>query len=340
MLKVGVVGVTGYSGEETVKILLNHKGVRISEVSAFSAVREGDQLLGSLVGALKGRLDIVVKKTDPVDMAGKVDLVFLGLPHKVSMDIAPVFLKAGKKVIDLSADYRLEASVYEKHYGVAHRDITNLSQAVYGLPELNREKIKKAKLVANPGCYPTSVILGIAPALSRKMVDPSDIIVDSKSGTTGAGKKAEAALLFSEVNENLKAYKVNEHQHMPEINMMLSSIAKSEINIVFTPHLIPMSRGILSTIYLKLTKPADTAAVLDAYRSFYKGEPFIRICDEGSFPQIKDVAGTNFCDIGIKVSGYTLIVISCIDNLTKGAAGQAVQNMNLMCGFDETEGLR
>lgn len=340
MLKVGVVGVTGYSGEEVVKILLGHRNVTITEVSAFSAVAEKEEPLGALIGAFKGRLDIVCKKTNPETMAKNVDIVFLGLPHKISMEIAPVFLKAGKRVIDLSADYRLDAAVYEKHYGVAHKDKANLANAVYGLPELNREKIKKARLIANPGCYPTSVMLGVTPMLSAEAINPNDIIVDSKSGTTGAGKKADAALLFSEVNENLKAYKVNEHQHMPEIDMVLSGVAKKNISIVFTPHLIPMSRGILSTIYLKLIKPMTTAAVIDSYKKFYKNEPFIRICDEGKFPQVKDVAHTNYCDIGVKVKGSTLIVISCIDNLVKGAAGQAVQNMNIMCGFEETEGLK
>ncbi len=340
MLKVGVVGVTGYSGEEALKILLNHKNVTISEVSAFSAVSDGEVPLGSLIGAFKGRIDIMCKKTDPHAMSKNVDLVFLALPHKVSMDVAPVFLNAGKRVIDLSADYRLNADVYEKHYCVAHKDKANLPKAVYGLPELNRKNIKKANLIANPGCYPTSAILGIMPMLSLGEIDQSDIIIDSKSGTTGAGKKADTTLLFSEVNENLRAYKVNDHQHMPEINMVLSLVAKKDISVVFTPHLIPMNRGILSTIYLKLTKPMDTAAVVKAYKAFYKEEPFVRVLDEGKFPQVKDVVSTNFCDIGIKVSGSRLIVISCIDNLTKGAAGQAVQNMNIMCGFDETEGLK
>lgn len=339
MLKVGVVGVTGYSGEEAVKILIGHKDVKVTEVSAFSAVAEKEEPLSALIPAFKNRLDILCKKTDPAAMAKNVDLVFLGLPHKVSMEIAPVFLNAGKRVIDLSADYRLDASVYEKHYCVAHKDKVNLANAVYGLPELNREKIEKAKLIANPGCYPTSVILGIAPMLVQGSVVSDGIIVDSKSGTTGAGKKADQSLLFSEVNENLKAYRVNEHQHMPEIDMVLSGVAKKNINIVFTPHLVPMSRGILSTIYLKLSKNMDTAAVIEAYKKFYKNEPFVRVCDEGKLPQIKDVVHTNFCDIGIKVKGRTLIVISCIDNLVKGAAGQAVQNMNIMCGFGETEGL-
>jgi N-acetyl-gamma-glutamyl-phosphate reductase, common form len=254
MLKVGVAGVTGYSGEEAIKILLNHAGVTITEVSAFSAVAEKEVPLSVLAPAYKGRLDILCKKTDPDAMAKNVDLVFLGLPHKISMDVAPVFLKAGKRVIDLSADYRLDAAVYEKYYGTPHKDKANLSVAVYGLPELNREKIKAAKLIANPGCYPTSVILGIAPMLKEGAINTADIIVDSKSGTTGAGKKADQSLLFSEINENLKAYKVNDHQHMPEINRVLSGVAGKEIGIVFTPHLIPMSRGIFSTIYMKLTK--------------------------------------------------------------------------------------
>ncbi|MBU0605820.1 MAG: N-acetyl-gamma-glutamyl-phosphate reductase, partial [Candidatus Omnitrophica bacterium] len=259
--------------------------------------------------------------------------------HTVSMKIAPVFLKAGKLVVDLSADYRLDPKVYEKWYGIAHKDTTNLTQAVYGLPELYSDSIKKARLLANPGCYPTSVILGIAPALFEKAIDRSSIIADSKSGATGAGRKADIGLIFCEINENLKAYKVNEHQHKPEINTILSRVAGEDINIVFTPHLIPMNRGILSTIYLKLTRSMTTEAVVELYKKFYHGKPFVRVYDAGKLPQVRDVVGTNFCDIGVKVSGSTLIVVSCIDNLTKGAAGQAVQNMNLMCGFDETEGL-
>lgn len=339
MFKVGVVGVTGYSGEEALRLLLTHKAVRITEVSAHSAVSEGDVPLGSLIGAFRKRLDIQCKKTDPAAMSKNVDLVFLALPHKVSMDVAPVFLNAGRKVIDLSADYRLDRSVYEEYYGVPHKDSVNLSKAVYGLPELNRDMIKKASLIANPGCYPTSIILGASPVLACGSVDESGIIVDSKSGTTGAGKKAEQSLLFSEVDENFKAYKVNAHQHMPEINMVLSAVAKKDVKIVFVPHLVPMNRGILSTIYMKLKKPMDSKGVIEIYKDFYKSEPFVRVLEDGRFPQVRDVVFSNFCDIGIKVTGSTLIVITCIDNLTKGAAGQAIQNMNIMCGFPETEGL-
>ena len=336
MLKVGVVGATGYAGEEVIKILLGHKDVKITELSA---VIDKEESFSSIFPAFKGKLDIICKKPDPATMAKNVDLVFLGLPHKVSMDVAPVFLKAGKMVIDLSADYRLEPDVYKMWYGAEHRDKGNLSQAVYGLPELYLEKIKKAKLLSNPGCYPTGIILGISPALKNDIVDSSGIISDSKSGVTGAGRKPDLALSFAEVNENLKAYKVNEHQHKPEINRYLSDVAGETIDIVFTPHLVPMNRGILSTIYMKLTKKLDTKAVIDMYRNFYKGKPFVRISDEGKLPQVRDVVGTNCCDIGLKVTGDNLIAVSCIDNLKKGAAGQAVQNMNIMCGFPEDQGL-
>ena len=335
MLKVGVVGATGYAGEEVIKILINHKDVKISELSA---IIDKEEPISSLLPIFKGKLDTICKKPN-AEMAKNVDLVFLGLPHKVSMDTAPEFLKAGKFVVDLSADYRLDPKVYEKWYGIAHKDTANLGQAVYGLPELYFDQIKKAKLLANPGCYPTSIILGIAPMLASKTIDQDSIIADSKSGVTGAGRKADISLIFSEVNENLKAYKINDHQHKPEINKILSQVAGSKIDIVFTPHLIPMNRGILSTIYMKLTKTLDTKAAIDMYRAFYKGKPFVRISDEGKFPQIRDVVGTNYCDIGLKVTGNTLIAVSCIDNLKKGAAGQAVQNMNIMCGFNETEGL-
>ena len=336
MLKVGVVGATGYAGEEVIKILLGHKGVLITELSA---VIDKEESFSSIFPAFKGKLDLICKKPDPETMAKNIDLVFLGLPHKVSMDVAPVFLKCGKLVIDLSADYRLDPDVYKVWYGAEHRDKANISQAVYGLPELYLDKIKKAKLLSNPGCYPTGIILGISPALKSGIVDPSRIISDSKSGVTGAGRKPDLALSFPEVNENLKAYKVNDHQHKPEINRILSDVAGRAVDIVFTPHLIPMNRGILSTIYLRLTKKLDTKAVIDIYRSFYKGKPFVRISDEGKLPQIRDVVGTNYCDIGLKVTGEDLIIISCIDNLKKGAAGQAVQNMNIMCGFPEDQGL-
>lgn len=335
-MKVGVVGATGYAGEEVIKILLNHKNVRITQLSA---VIEKEEPISAIFPHLKGKLDLICKKPDPQGMSRDIDLVFLGLPHKVSMEVAPLFLKAGKMVVDFSADYRLKPDIYKIWYGVEHKDKANLPHAVYGLPELYYNLIEKSKFIANPGCYPTSIILGIAPMLKAGAIDDNAIIADSKSGVTGAGRRPDISLSFSEVNENLKAYKVNEHQHKPEINMVLSDVAGKDIDIVFTPHLIPMNRGILSTIYLKLNKTIDTKGAIDIYKDFYKGKPFVRISDEGRLPQVRDVVGTNYCDIGLKVMGQTAIVISCIDNLKKGAAGQAVQNMNIMCGLDETEGL-
>lgn len=336
MLKIGVVGATGYAGEEVIKILVNHGQAKITELSA---IIDKEEPIASIFPALKGRLDLVCHKPDAEKMAKNIDLVFLALPHRVSMEIAPLFLKSGKLVIDLSADYRLDPDVYKVWYGTEHKDKGNLPAAVYGLPELYHEEIKKAKLIANPGCYPTGAILGAAAALKEGIIDKDSIIIDSKSGVTGAGRKPDLALSFSEVNENLKAYKVNEHQHKPEINKILSRVAAGKIEVTFTPHLIPMNRGILSTIYMKLAKKLDTKAVIELYKNFYRGKPFVRIYDEGKLPQIRDVVLSNYCDIGLKVTGNMLIAVSCIDNLTKGAAGQAVQNMNIMAGFDETEGL-
>jgi len=336
MVKVGVVGATGYAGEEVIKILVNHKLVKVTELSA---VIEKEEPIAAIFPAFKGKIDLVCRKPNPEEMSKNLDLVFLALPHKISMEIAPAFLRANKRVIDLSADYRLAPDVYKTWYGIEHKDRANLPAAVYGLPELYSDAIKSAKLIANPGCYPTSAILGIAPILKDGAVDIGYMIIDSKSGVTGAGRKPDLALSFSEVNENLKAYKINDHQHKPEINKILSEVCGNDIDVVFTPHLIPMNRGILSTIYLRLNKKTDTRSVLDIYRKFYSGKPFVRISDEGRLPQIRDIVNTNYCDIGLKVTGNTLIVVSCIDNLKKGAAGQAVQNMNIMCGFAETEGL-
>ncbi|MFH1407051.1 MAG: N-acetyl-gamma-glutamyl-phosphate reductase [Candidatus Omnitrophota bacterium] len=352
MINVAVVGATGYAGEELIKVLLRHPGVKITSVSAKI---DKPQKISEIFPAFKGSLDLVCAGPDIKEILEKSEVVFLALPHRVSMEYAPEFLKAGKKVIDLSADYRLkDTNVYEKYYGVKHKNAALIKEAVYGLPELYREKIKQARFIANPGCYPTGAILGIAPALfpeGGKNLIEDDILIDAKSGVSGAGRPASAgasagqqalaSLSFCEVNENLKAYKINEHQHMPEINQELSNIAGKEISVTFVPHLIPINRGILSTIYLKLKKNLTTEVLLEFYKNFYKREPFVRIYEQGAYPQIKDVVNTNFCDIGIKVDRDKglAIVVSCIDNLSKGAAGQALQNMNIICGLKETEGL-
>lgn len=336
MLKVGVVGATGYTGEEIIKILCGHSKVK---VSYLSAVVDKEEPISDIFPSLRGMIDMVCKKPSTDEAIRESELVFLALPHRVSMEVAPKIVKAGKKVIDLSADYRLKADVYKAWYGAEHKDLAGLGSAVYGLPEIYHDAIKKASLIANPGCYPTSIILAVAPMAKEGAIDTASIIADSKSGVTGAGRKADVALSFSEVNENLKAYKINEHQHKPEINKILSEVTGQTIDVIFTPHLIPMNRGILSTIYMKLKKKIDTKAAIGIYKNFYKDSAFVRIYQEGRFPQIRDVAGTNYCDIGIKVTGSYMVAISCIDNLKKGAAGQAVQNMNIMSGFPETEGL-
>jgi len=335
MIRVGVVGATGYTGEEIVKCLARHSGV---EITSLSAIIDKPTKISELFPSLEGRCDIVCKELDIDEVAGVTDLVFLALPHRVSIKIAPEFIKRGKKVIDLSADYRLEADVYEEWYGAPQTDKENLKQAVYGLPELYRKDIKKAQLIANPGCYPTSIILAAAPLVKAGLVDEGDIIADSKSGVTGAGRKALLPLCFSEVNESLKAYKINAHQHKPEVNQELSKVAGKDVDILFAPHLIPMNRGILSTIYFKLKKKASVKDLAAAYKKMYKDEPFVRVKESG-LPEIKNIVNTNFCEIGMVVTGDRAVVVSCIDNLLKGAAGQAVQNMNIMCGFDEKEGL-
>jgi N-acetyl-gamma-glutamyl-phosphate reductase len=255
------------------------------------------------------------------------------------MEIVPELLKKGKRVIDLSADYRIkDAGVYEKFYLTKHKDKVNLPQAVYGLPEIYKAKIKSAKFIANPGCYPTAAILGLAPLVGLGIADLNSIIIDAKSGVTGAGRKVAEGFLFSEVNEDFKAYKINVHQHSPEINQELSKLGGKKLEVTFVPHLLPLNRGILETIYVKKVK-GKAGNLTSLYKKFYKDEPFVRVKDEGIFPRIKDVAHTNYCDIGIKEEADQVIIISAIDNLLKGASGQAVQNMNIMLKLPEETAL-
>ena len=336
MVKASVVGATGYTGEELVHLLAGHADVAIT---SLSAIVEKPTNISEIFPRFKGKLDIVCKGLDVAEVIKSSDVIFLALPHTVSMQFAPEFLKAGKKVIDLSADYRLPGDVYKKWYGKSHTDAENLKKAVYGLPELYRKEIKGADFVANPGCYPTGVILAIAPLVKNCVVELGSIIVDSKSGITGAGRKASLGLLFGEIADNSKAYKIGSHQHTPEINQELSKLAGSDIEILFVPHVIPVRRGILSTIYLKPKKKMAQKDIDKLYGDFYKDEPFVRFPGNGAMPELKNVVCTNFCDIGAKLAGETIVMVSAIDNLTKGAAGQAVQNMNIMCGFDEKEGL-
>ncbi len=336
MINVGIIGATGYAGRELIDILLRHPSVRITNLSAKI---DEPKDISEIFPKFKDRINLICAEPDIKEVASICDLVFLALPHTISMEIAPKLLDAGKRVIDLSADYRLkDTKIYEQFYKTKQKDKINLDKAVYGLPELYREKIKNAKLIANPGCYPTAAILGLAPLVAVDLVDLDSIIIDAKSGVTGAGRKSSEEFLFSEIDEDFKAYKVNIHQHIPEINQELSKLAGKKINVTFVPHLAPLNRGILETIYVKRKQNAKTGKtqnLISLYKKFYKKEPFVRILDEGKFPQMKDVIHTNFCDIGIKDNGKTIIIITTIDNLLKGASGQAVQNMNIMYKFPE-----
>ena len=336
MLKIGVVGCTGYSGQELVDLILKHPEV---ELTCLTARFDESKPYAEVYPRFKNRTSIFCEVLDVEAVCQKVDLVFIALPHRVSMNIVPNFIEKGKKVIDLSADYRLSAEEYSKAYGKEHTDKENISKAVYGLPEINREIIKTANLIANPGCYPTSVILGLNPIIQDIKKAGSNIIIDSKSGASGAGRKADISLSFSEVDENLKCYKANEHQHIPEMDKILTEVAKGEIKVNFTPHLLPLKRGIFSTIYFEHQGLPNEADIRKKFVKYYEKEPFVRVKDLGEMPEIKDVTNTNFCDIGIKVARGLVIIVSVIDNLLKGASGQAVQNMNIMCGFEESSGL-
>jgi len=340
MLKIGIIGATGYAGEELIRVLLGHPKV---EITSLSAKIDQNQPIQDIFPQFRDFIDLECEVFESVEkIAEKADLFFLALPHTVSLDIVPQLLKKGKKVIDLSADYRFDSQeLYEKWYEVKHTHSALLEEKVYGLPELYREKIKTASLVANPGCYPTSVILGLAPLVKAGLIATNSIIADSKSGVSGAGRSGEISLLFSEIEGDLKAYKIASHRHQPEMEEQLSQLGQDEVKITFVPHLIPMSRGILSTIYAPLKKQKDKNALLGIYEKFYQGESFVRLLPPGKLPQTKNVKGTNYCEIGIALdeANGLVIVVSAIDNLVKGASGQAVQNMNLMYGWEEKEGL-
>ena len=337
MLKVGIMGANGYAGEELLRILVKHPEAKITVVAG----KIKNTYIYKLYPWLNGILDLECADLSAEEVARECDCVFLALPHKVSMQFVPVFLKKGVKVIDLSADFRLrDVGVYEKWYE-KHACPEYIKKAVYGLPEFYRKRIKEADLIANPGCYPTSIILGCAPLLREGAVDTKFIIADSKSGVSGAGRVLNQALMPKELENSFKAYKVNAHRHMPEIDQELSVLSGAKVAVNFIPHLIPMERGMESTIYLKLKKKIDTLAALGLYKDFYRKEYFVRVLEQGSCPDTKNVIKKNFCDIGIEVfpEKEMAIAMTVIDNLTKGASGQAVQNMNIMYGFKENLGL-
>jgi len=335
MLKVGIFGATGYAGEQLIALLLKHPEVKISYLAAEI---DKPQPISEFFPHFRNRLELICELPNIEKAMETCELFFLALPHTVSMKYAPQLLRKDKKIIDLSADYRFKKiKIYEKFYKVFHKDKENIKKAVYGLPELYRAEIKRASLVANPGCYPTAVILGLAPLVSCTQIEPDSIIVDAKSGFSGAGRNFSP----KEIEGNFKAYKVGVHQHTPEMEEILSKLKGEKIKITFVPHLLPLERGILTTIYVKKapSQKRKTQSLINLYKRFYKKEPFIRILEEGNFPQLKNVLYTNFCEIGIKEDTKTIIVIVAIDNLIKGASGQAVENMNIMYNFPEDLGL-
>ena len=338
---VGLVGVTGYAGMELTRILSNHDGMKLVRVTSRA---EAGKKLADIYPFLNcmelGELEITAPDVD--DLAESCELVFLAVPHKTAMDIGGKLYDKGIKVVDLSADFRIRnRETYEEWYKVDHTREDLLPEAVYGLPEFYREQVKGAKLVANPGCYPTSVIVGLTPALREGLVETADIVIDSKSGTSGAGRKASVGTLFCEVADSFRAYGLTTHRHTPEIEQELSVVSGEDMTVSFNTHLLPIDRGILSTIYTKL-KPGVTAAdVRAAYEKAYGNEKMVRFLPEGQMPETRWVRGTIFCDVAVVPDERTgrLIILSAIDNLCRGASGQAVANANLMLGFDETKGL-
>jgi N-acetyl-gamma-glutamyl-phosphate reductase len=340
MLKVGIVGGTGYTGAELLRILARHPDV---DVAAITSRGEAGTAVADLFPHLRGHVDLRFSVPDP-EWLGGCDLVFFATPNGTAMQMAPELLARGARIIDLAADFRLrDPAEWESWYGMTHACPALLDEAVYGLPELNRDAIRPARLVANPGCYPTAVTLGFMPLLARGVVDPEWLIADAKSGTSGAGRKAATPMLMAEVGESFKAYAVGGHRHAPEIAQNLRLFSGVRPGLTFVPHLVPMIRGIEATLYARLRDPAGPSSgdLEQLYREFYAGETYVDVLPAGSHPDTRSVRGANVCRIAVTRQGHSSVVVvqSVIDNLVKGAAGQAVQNMNLMFGLEEARGL-
>ena len=337
MIKIGIIGGTGYTGVELVRLLAAHPQ---ADLRVITSRAETGRKVSELFSNLRGHVNLAFTEPDPKALAA-CDIVFSATPNGVAMTHARELLKAGVKFIDLAADFRLkDAALWEKWYGTPHACPELLSEAVYGLPEVNREKIKKARLVANPGCYPTAVQLGFLPLLENHLVDAQHLVADAKSGVSGAGRKSEVQMLFSETADSMKAYGVAGHRHWPEIRQGLAEACRKPVGLTFVPHLTPMIRGIHATLYARL---AGLEANLQAlYEKRYVNEPFVDVMPHGSHPETRSVRASNVCRIAVHRprGGDTVVILSVIDNLVKGAAGQAVQNMNIMFGLDERTGLR
>lgn len=339
MLRAGIVGATGYSGVELIRLLNNHPEVNVQHL--YSSSSEGE--LSAFFPHLKNVEIPTLESIDAAELASQNDCVFLATPAGVSSQLTPELLKHSVKVIDLSGDFRLRSGAeYKKWYKKEAAADDQLAQAIYGLHEWNQEKVASARLVANPGCYPTATLLGVLPLVKSGWIDPATLIIDAKSGVSGAGRGVSQGVHFSEVNENLSAYKIASHQHTPEIEQEIANQSGQDVMISFTPHLIPMTRGILITAYAKLTADITSQELQALYEETYVNKPFVRVREFGSYPRTKDVYGSNFCDIALHLDQRTgrVIVVSVIDNVVKGAAGQAIQNMNTLFGLPETTGLQ
>lgn len=336
MIRAGIVGGTGYTGVELLRLLANHPNV---EIVAITSRTEAGIPVSKLFPSLRGHLDLCFTEPEPAQLAAECDVVFFATPHGVAMDMVPALLAQNTRVIDLSADFRLADSVaWEQWYGRPHAAPDLLAEAVYGLPEVNREAICQARLIACPGCYPTAVQLGFLPLLEHQLVDPGRLIADAKSGASGAGRKAALGALLCEASENFKAYSVSGHRHLPEIIQGLQRASRSSVDLTFVPHLIPMIRGIHATLYAQLNHEAD---LQELYEQRYAAAPFVDVLPPGSHPETRSVRGNNMCRLAVHrpSAGNTVVVLSVTDNLVKGASGQAIQNMNLMFGQEETCGL-
>ncbi len=337
-INIGIIGSTGYAGSQLVWLLAKHKKVNIVFLSSHSYEEIN---FSDVYPQFENHIPLKCINFDEVyNNLSNLDVLFIALPHGKSFDIVRKSLELGIKVIDLGADFRLDdKSVYEDWYDMSHGAPDIIKESVYGLPEIYREEIKKASLIANPGRYPTASILALAPLLKNKLIDINTLIIDVKSGISGAGRSLSIPILYAEANETMKAYSIGMHRHTPEIEQVLSFIADENVTLTFTPHLVPMNRGILATCYASLSAQLNCEDIVSLYKEFYSNEPFIRV--RNILPETRWVKGSNYCDIGISIDSRTnrVIVVSIIDNLLKGAAGQAVQNMNIINGFDEYEGL-
>ena len=339
MIKVGIIGATGYAGGELARILMGHKDAEIVWYGSRSYI---DKKYADVYQNMFQIVDAKCLDDNMEELAKKADVIFTATPQGFCASVISEAILADTKIVDLSADFRIkDVATYEKWYGIQHKSPQFIEEAVYGLCEINREDVKGARLVANPGCYTTCSILTAYPLAKEGLIDMNTLIIDAKSGTSGAGRGAKVGNLYCEVNENIKAYGVASHRHTPEIEVQLGYAAKEDVRISFTPHLVPMNRGILATEYATLTKQATYEDIKAVYDKYYKEEKFIRVLEEGVCPETKWVEGSNYVDINFKIDPRTnrIIMMGAIDNLVKGAAGQAVQNMNLMFGLPESEGL-